>query len=194
MRYVSSRAKRGIRTFAKCSFLAALGMTLSCERENRRYDDAPRQAITPRVSELQPGPTLILAKSEEGVYDDNAWGTTEGKRLFNWMNCSGCHANGGGGMGPPLMDDMWIYGSEPEQIYHTIIEGRPNGMPSFRDRLNPQQVWQIVAYLRSLSGLTPKGARSPRDDHMMTKPAEAQTPNAKPKQAVSVPAPPPPGE
>src|SRR4051794_14867283 len=77
---------------------ASLRMTLlllalaGCERENRRYDDAPRQAITPRVSELQPGPTLILAKSEEGVYDDNAWGTTEGKRLFSWMNCSGCHA------------------------------------------------------------------------------------------------------
>jgi len=187
-------AEGGVRS-AECLmlllFLAGLG---ACERENRRFDDAPRQAITPRVSELQPGPTLILAKSEEGVYDDNAWGTTEGKRLFNWMNCSGCHANGGGGMGPPLMDDMWIYGHEPEQIYHTIIEGRPNGMPSFRDRLNEQQVWQIVAYVRSLSGLTPKGARAPRDDHMMAKPAEAQTPNAKPKQAVAVPAPPPPLE
>jgi cytochrome c oxidase cbb3-type subunit III len=188
------RAEGGGRS-AECLILLLLLAGLgACERENRRFDDAPRQAITPRVSELQPGPTLILAKSEEGVYDDNVWGTTEGKRLFNWMNCSGCHANGGGGMGPPLMDDMWIYGHEPEQIYHTIIEGRPNGMPSFRDRLNEQQVWQIVAYVRSLSGLTPKGARSPRDDHMMTKPAEAQTPNAKPKQAVSVPAPPPPFE
>lgn len=171
-----------------------LTLVVACERENRRYDDAPREAITPRVSVLQPGPTLILAKSEEGVYDDNAWGTTEGKRLFNWMNCSGCHANGGGGMGPPLMDDIWTYGSEPEQIYHSIVEGRPNGMPSWRDRLNEQQVWEIVAYVRSLSGLTPKGARSARDDHMMAKPAEAQTPNAKPKQSTSVPSPPPPTE
>lgn len=167
-------------------------MATGCERENRRYDDAPRQAITPRLSELQPGPTMILAKSEEGVYDDNAWGTTEGKRLFSWMNCSGCHSNGGGGMGPALMDDTWIYGAEPEQIYHTIVEGRPNGMPSFRDRLTPQQVWELVAYVRSLSGLTPKGARSGRDDHMMMKPAEQQTPNEKPKQATRVTSPPPP--
>jgi cytochrome c oxidase cbb3-type subunit 3 len=187
---VSHRALR----MGTCSVLAALGFTIGCERENRRYDDAPRQAITPRESELQPGPTLILARSEEGVYDDNAWGTTEGKRLFSWMNCSGCHSNGGGGMGPALMDDLWIYGSEPEQIYHTIIEGRPNGMPSFRDRLTEQQVWELVAYVRSLSGLTPKGARSGRDDHMMGKPAEQQTPNAKPKQGVLVPAPPPPTE
>ena len=181
----------------KIRSLAALGMTIlavGCERENRRFDDAPREAVEARVSPLQPGPTLVLAKSEEGVYDDNAWGTTEGKRLFNWMNCSGCHSNGGGGMGPPLMDDIWIYGYEPEQIYHTIVEGRPNGMPSFRDRLTNQQVWELVAYVRSLSGLTPKGARSARDDHMMGKPAEAQTPNAKPKQSVSGPPPPPPTE
>ena len=171
----------------------ALTLTLGCERENRRYDDRPRDAVSARLSELQPGPTLMV-RAEEGVYDDNAWGTTEGKRLFNWMNCSGCHANGGGGMGPPVMDDIWTYGSEPEQIYKTIVEGRPNGMPSFRDRLTAQQVWQITAYVRSLSGLTPKGARAARDDHMMMKPAEAQTPNAKPKQSTSIPNPPPPAE
>ena len=176
--------------------LATLAMTplllAACERENRRYDESPREPINVRVSELQPGPTMMVAKGEEGVYDENAWGTTEGKRLFAWMNCSGCHSNGGGGMGPALMDDLWLYGSQPEQIYLSIVEGRPNGMPSFRDRLTPQQVWQLVAYVRSLSGLTPKGARSPRDDHMMVKPAEAQTPNAKPRVSTPVPPPPPP--
>jgi cytochrome c oxidase cbb3-type subunit 3 len=162
-----------------------------CERENHRYDDNPKAAPTPRVSALQPGPTMILAKAEEGVYDDNGWGTAEGKRLFSWMNCSGCHSNGGGGMGPALMDEQWIYGSDPDQIYHTIYEGRPNGMPSFKDRLTAQQIWELVAYVRSLSGLTPKGARSGRDDHMMGKPAEQQTPNAKPKQTTPPPPPPP---
>jgi cytochrome c oxidase cbb3-type subunit III len=172
--------------------IAALGLTAGCERENRRYDDRPRDAVSTRVSELQPGPTMAVAKSEEGVYDDNAWGTSEGKRLFSWMNCSGCHANGGGGMGPALMDDMWTYGSNPEQIYHTITEGRPNGMPSWRARLTEQQTWELVAYVRSLSGLTPKGARPSRDDHMMMKPAEQQTPNAKPKQAKPAQSTPPP--
>ena len=177
--------------------MSAVAVTLlavlcaSCERENHRYDDSPKSATAPRGSELQPGPTMVTAKSDEGVYDDNAWGTAEGKRLFGWMNCSGCHSNGGGGIGPALMDETWIYGSEPEDIYHTIVEGRPNGMPSFRDRLNAQQVWELVAYVRSLSGLTPKGARAGRDDHMMTKPAELQTPNAKPKRSTPPPPPPP---
>ena len=63
----------------------------------------------------------------------------EGQRLYRWYNCAGCHANGGGGMGPPLMDDKWIYGSEPENIVATILEGRPNGMPSFRGKVPDDQ-------------------------------------------------------
>ena len=174
---------------AGATFLFAIGMAMGCERENRRYDDHPRAAVTAQVSQLQPGPAVTL-KSEEGVYDDNAWGTSEGKRLYSWMNCSGCHANGGGGMGPALMDDQWVYGEKPEQIYRTIVDGRPNGMPAWHDRLTEQQVWELVAYVRSMSGLTPKGARPARDDHMMMKAAEEQTPNAKPKQ-TTVPKPPP---
>ena len=30
-------------------------------------------------------------------YQENAWGMAEGKRLFSFFNCVGCHANGGGG-------------------------------------------------------------------------------------------------
>jgi len=86
-------------------------------------------------------------------------------------------------MGPALMDDKWLYGSRPQDIFTTIVEGRPNGMPSFRDRIPEQQVWQLVAYVRSLSSLTPKGARPGRNDHMSVKPAPMQTPHAKPKNS-----------
>ena len=82
------------------------------------------------------------------------------------------------------MDDEWIYGSDPEQVFATIAEGRPNGMPTFKYRLSNQQIWQLTAYVRSLSGLLPKGARSGRTDHMQVKPAEMQTPNAKPKTSA----------
>jgi cytochrome c oxidase cbb3-type subunit 3 len=158
----------------------------ACEREERRFSESPPSAAPVAlvsVSELQPGPNFIRATVEE-PYGDIAYAVSEGKRYFNWMNCSGCHANGGGGMGPALMDDEWIYGSDPEQIFATIAQGRPNGMPSFKYRLSNQQIWQLVAYVRSLSGLNPKGARSGRDEHMQVKPAEMQTPNAHPKNTV----------
>lgn len=178
-----------------------LGLTATaCDREQRRFTDSPPRLDVARQSALQPGPTYItdtpgvarvptgptavqfaVGEQPEARYDHNAWGTGEGKRLFTQMNCAGCHSNGGGGMGPALMDDMWLYGSDPESIYETIVGGRPNGMPSFRDRLTPQQVWQLVSYVRSMSGLTPKGSRPARSDHMMTRPAEQQTPNARPR-------------
>lgn len=180
--------------------LAALAVILTaCEREKRPFDDAPPDLSVARASVLQPGPTwrgdsatggLRPAKGGEGRYDDVAWAAGEGKRLFTQMNCAGCHSNGGGGIGPALMDDQWVYGSDGNTIYATIVGGRPNGMPSYKDRLSPSQVWQLVSYVRSLSGLTPKGARPPRADHMQVKPAEMQTPNARPRVAASPVAPP----
>ena len=169
-----------------CAIAAAtlLAATVGCEREERRLDSKTPGAPTEMIPEvaLQPGPTLI-SDTTEGPYDDNAYGTTEGQLLFEQMNCSGCHANGGGGMGPALMDDEWIYGSKPEQIFASIAEGRANGMPTWKYRLNDKQIWQLVAYIRSLSGLTPKSARPSREDHMMVKPAPSQTPNAKPRNS-----------
>jgi cytochrome c oxidase cbb3-type subunit 3 len=90
----------------------------------------------------------------------------EGKRLYTVYNCAGCHANGGGGMGPALMDDRWIYGSAPANVYQTIVEGRPNGMPSFRGRISSTQVWMIVAYVESMSGQAPIDVMPGRTDHM----------------------------
>jgi len=73
--------------------------------------------------------------------------------LYVAYNCVGCHFNGGGGMGPAWMDGKWIYGSSMENIASTIREGRSNGMPSFRAMAVDEQVWQLAAYVRSLSNL-----------------------------------------
>jgi cytochrome c oxidase cbb3-type subunit 3 len=74
-----------------------------------------------------------------------------GRQLFTGMNCSGCHSGyAGGGMGPNLRDSIWIYGSTDADLYATIAEGRPNGMPAWGERLPKQQIWQIIAYLRTL--------------------------------------------
>jgi len=157
--------------------LAVATFVAGCKRENRYLNDPapPAPSSFVRVSDLQPGP-VVIGDTSTGPFDNNAYGTAEGQQLFEQMNCSGCHSNGGGGMGPALMDDQWIYGSEPDQIFATIAQGRPNGMPAWKNRLTTKQIWELVAYVRSLSGLTPKGARPSREDHMMTKPAPAETP------------------
>ena len=44
------------------------------------------------------------------------------------------------------------------------MEGRPNGMPSFKCRINEDQAWQLVAYVRSMSGWARKDAAPGRSD------------------------------
>lgn len=141
--------------------LIALAAT-ACRREEQEASPRPAGEQGPGrivMGELYPG-TAPPPSGSHRRYEVNAYHVSEGKRLYTWFNCNGCHAMGGGGIAPPLMDETWIYGSEPENIYATIVEGRPNGMPSFRGKIPDQQVWQPVAYVRSLSGQVPKDAAS----------------------------------
>src|SRR5918911_4614942 len=177
------RHARGVRMGLYATLLA-LALP-GCRREERRFTEVPPTAQPEGATEL----TSLLPGSPAKVinvaapYQGNAWAISEGKQLFNQMNCVGCHSHGGGGMGPPLMDDEWIYGSEPENIYDTIVNGRPNGMPAWRDRLSNQQVWELVAFVRSMSGIGPKAARSGRDDDMMYRPSEQRRRPEQPKQS-----------
>src|SRR5690606_4721166 len=104
--------------------------------------------IPPGSTPFPPVQTTGLEAGPKGVdpaagnYQENRWAVSEGQTLYVLFNCAGCHApGGGGGMGPPLNDDEWIYGSDPENIYATVVEGRPNGMPSFRGKISDSQLW-----------------------------------------------------
>jgi cytochrome c oxidase cbb3-type subunit 3 len=136
-----------------------------CEREHRDFTSQSGIATAARLTDLQPG-EAAPPPEVQSPYRNNAYGLSEGKRLYSTFNCVGCHAHGGGGIGPALMDHRWIYGSRPEQIYSTIVQGRPNGMPSFGGRLTDQQVWQLVAYVESLGGNVPKDAAPSRNDDL----------------------------
>ena len=68
------------------------------------------------------------------------------------FNCIGCHAdNGGGGMGPALSNSFFQYGGEPANIYLTIMQGRPNGMPAWGGILPDAVIWDLVAYIQQIS-------------------------------------------
>jgi cytochrome c oxidase cbb3-type subunit 3 len=148
---------------------------IGCKREERGFRVQPPAAMSAdakSLTELEAG-TRSPTTEVKNEYEQNAYALSEGKRLFSAYNCNGCHAQGGGGMGPPLMDSRWIYGGKPEQVFSTIVEGRPNGMPSFRKKVPSFQVWQLAAYVRSMSGQAPKDAAPSRDDHMQGKPPES---------------------
>jgi cytochrome c oxidase cbb3-type subunit 3 len=161
-----------MKTRTSVLLLAAVTLLAGCEREARRFsalqDNATPAASAPRMSGLQPGAPLQggvkVAAKNTSMYDDNANAVNQGKRLYRAYNCSACHASGGGSIGPALMDSEWRYGSDPASIFATIMQGRPNGMPSFGGHIPEDQAWMIVAYVRSMSGGVSKDVAPSRSD------------------------------
>ncbi len=151
---------------AICCIAVALS---SCQREKREVRPSPSRVTAlgdaARESPLVPGGSAQQA-SVSNPYAANAYAISEGQRLFEWYNCTGCHSHGGGGIGPPLIKKDWIYGGEPANIFDTIVKGRPNGMPSWGGKIPEYQIWEIVAYVRSLSGYQPQSATSKRSDEI----------------------------
>lgn len=94
----------------------------------------------------------------------------DGRRLFNWYNCSGCHGgHGGGGMGPSLRDPVWLFGNRDGQIYDSIAHGRSHGMPAWGSKIPPRQIWELVAYIKSMD--------TSQEPHPPTEPADEEVPN-----------------
>ena len=86
-----------------------------------------------------------------GPYTGDPVGTYEGRKLFVQFNCAGCHGgHAGGGMGPSLRDQDWIYGSSDADVFDSISQGRAHGMPAWGTLLPADQRWKLVAYIHSL--------------------------------------------
>jgi hypothetical protein len=103
--------KRGV--FGTGFLLAISLVVTACEREVRPFQElevASASSQKPMGTTLYAGPKPPTP--EVSPFQENAYGIAEGKRLFTQYNCVGCHANGGGGMGPPLM------GSSREHFCH----------------------------------------------------------------------------
>jgi cytochrome c len=73
-----------------------------------------------------------------------------GAALFGSMNCDGCHGGGAvGWVGPSLVDGRWRYGGSDEEIFTSIVYGRPKGMPAYGGVIGTDGAWMLVAYIKS---------------------------------------------
>jgi cytochrome c oxidase cbb3-type subunit 3 len=145
-----------------------LGLVAGCREERGigEFRQAPPAGGTPTgapMVDLRPGPEMPELPRFRNPFAGDRQAIAEGKELWDWFNCSGCHASGGGAIGPPLMDDEWIYGSHDDNLFASIVEGRPKGMPAYGGRITDVQVWQIIAYIRTLQPeYAATGAPEPR--------------------------------
>jgi mono/diheme cytochrome c family protein len=78
-------------------------------------------------------------------YTGKAEAIAEGQALYKELNCYGCHGmRGGGGMGPNLTDE-----TSDANLLSQIRDGRGQ-MPAFKDAVDDDQVWKLIAFVRSL--------------------------------------------
>lgn len=140
--------------------LLPVTLWLGCERQ--RVPVAPvsgRPAVYEPVGPI-PGPGMS-APGPANPYLSQQAALAEGRRYFVWFNCAGCHGDhGGGGMGPSLRDEDWIYGGSDADVFDSIAEGRAHGMPAWGTKLPQETVWKLAAYIASLR--TPGEPEPPR--------------------------------
>jgi cytochrome c oxidase cbb3-type subunit 3 len=164
-------------------------MLAACQRETRDYygpppPSGPQAGVSPTSFHVGGVPVPPARDPRAAAYENNAYHLSEGKRWYDWYNCYGCHATGGGDIGPPFIDDEWRYGGTIEQIHASIVEGRANGMPAFRDKIPDAQVWELSAYIRSMAGNADKLAASSRGDEMQSGEPKTQVDKTPPKPAT----------
>jgi len=75
----------------------------------------------------------------------------EGRRIYLTYGCVGCHGvSGGGGMGKPILDDQWIFGSDDATLFKLIRGEVPKQtMPNAIGKvLTDDQIHQVLRYVR----------------------------------------------
>ena len=155
------------------SAIGALVVISACSRGVGGSSDTARTASTPpeqpTVSHVYvAGDSLQLITHEEMLpagfpastkplqvknpYEGDKAAISTGGKLFVAYNCLDCHgADGSGAMGPSFQDGRWHFGGAPGEVFESIYQGRPDGMPAWGGRITNDQIWMLTAYVRSLS-------------------------------------------
>ena len=85
-------------------------------------------------------------------FTGNADMAAEGRALYFEVGCQGCHGGGGGGgMATSVIDDAWVFGSDDEALFRLIKGEMPDQtMPTVYSVLEDDEVWKILAFIRSV--------------------------------------------
>ena len=100
---------------------------------------------------------LALAKDEDVI--------AKGQMQYT-LKCFACHAEKGAGLvGPNLTDDYWLHGGKITDIHKVVSNGvLEKGMLAWKDQMKPEQLNSVVAFIWSLRGTNPPGAKAPQGE------------------------------
>jgi cbb3-type cytochrome c oxidase subunit III len=140
--------------------MLALVATSAC-RDSQARELPPKQQASgdlaarfvSHTEHIQPGGVKPFAGMQlVNPHEGDAKARESGAKLFVAYNCIDCHgADGSGAMGPSLADNRWHFGGSNAEVFESIYQGRPEGMPAWGSLISDDQVWMLVTYVRSLS-------------------------------------------
>jgi cytochrome c oxidase cbb3-type subunit 3 len=121
------------------------GSVAASAGDSLRFIEHPE--ILPAGFPSQTKPFLVT-----NPYEGDKHAIAVGGQLFVGYNCLDCHgADGSGAMGPSFQDGRWHFGGSAGEVFESIYQGRPDGMPAWGGRISNDQIWMLTAYVRSLS-------------------------------------------
>lgn len=91
-----------------------------------------------------------------------------GHQIFT-EKCATCHGpDGGGVIGPNLTDNYWLHGHGTlSDIAQTVSEGvLDKGMPPWKLLLKKEEIYSVVAYVKSLGGTHPANPKAPQGEEV----------------------------
>jgi cytochrome c oxidase cbb3-type subunit 3 len=159
-----------------------IGVAIGWTRHPRQYRSDPPvtsaldqfRLMSDRIGGTPPDVYFALGKP----YEATAYDLSQGKRLYSWFGCSTCHGDGRGGTGPSFLDGWWFYGPEMVSVVASIRDGRPQGMPSYGNKMTSDQIWQLAGYVRTIGAYSVPYTAPSRNDDKHTRPSENRAPAA----------------
>jgi len=109
------------------------------------------------TSELNRIQAAQFSANTEKLDDDGFWKMSRnpnvvavGQKAYA-TNCASCHGEKmTGGIGPNLLDKIWLHGGSPTAIYTTVTSGvAAKGMPTWGPVLGAKKISEVVAFIVS---------------------------------------------
>jgi mono/diheme cytochrome c family protein len=161
----------------KTNFLAILGLTATLLFSAQSQAGGNEKEASSMVGMTPKERVDSTPKGElKNPYTDNEDMIIEGQALFMSKSCNGCHGGtGGGGMCPPLSNEVFVYGSDDDTLFRLItlgsdelakagyfrkgMEGVVGPMPPFGIGMDAdsdpiiktdEEIWKIIAWIRTI--------------------------------------------
>lgn len=152
--FLAAACQRTAVSGSEASAVAASSSTSPAQNDVSHYTVAGDSLRLIQHDENLPAgfPLQVTPITVKNPYEGDKRAIDTGGKLFVGYNCIDCHgADGSGAMGPSFQDGRWHFGGSPAEVFESIYQGRPDGMPAWGGRISNEQIWMLTAYVRSLS-------------------------------------------